>query len=270
METRASYIAVGAFVLVLIVGLLGFVVWVGKFQGQLNFARYDIQFSGSVTGLQVDGTVRYRGIAVGRIIDIQIDPDNIELIRVTLEIDEDTPIRNDTVASIELQGITGVTYVLLTGGTTSSEALRKTMSAPYPVIKSRPSRLEELFQGAPDLLSKANLLVERVTLLVSDENRQALTETLANLRSLSERFASGGGNFDSLLENGAAVMENVNRMTAELEQLSKDLRGQLTTHGPEGTPTVADVLSGSTAAIEQLRTAGGEIEQLAHELRTQI
>ncbi|MGH6930348.1 MAG: MlaD family protein, partial [Dongiaceae bacterium] len=221
METRASYIAVGAFVLVLIVGLLGFVVWVGKFQGRQDFARYDIQFAGSVTGLQIDGTVRYRGIAVGRIIDIQIDPDDIELIRVTIEIGEDTPVLTDTVASIELQGITGVTYILLTGGRKGSQFLPKTMSAPYPVIKSKPSRLEELFQGAPDLISKANVLVERVTLLVSEENRQAVTDTLANLRSLSERFAGGGGNIDSLLEDGAAVMGNVNRMTAELEQLSK-------------------------------------------------
>jgi phospholipid/cholesterol/gamma-HCH transport system substrate-binding protein len=270
METRASYIAVGAFVLVLIVGLLGFVVWVGKFQGRQDFARYDIRFSGSVTGLQVEGTVRYRGIAVGRIIDIQIDPEDIELIRVTIEIQEDTPVRTDTVASIELQGITGVTYILLTGGKKGSEPLPRTMSQPYPVIKSRPSRLEELFQGAPDLITKANVLVDRVTLLVSEENRQALTDTLANLRSLSERFASGGGNVDTLLESGAAAVENIQSMTAELEQLSKDLRAQLTTHGPEGTPTVADVLAGGTAAIEQMRTAGGEIEGLARDLRTQI
>jgi phospholipid/cholesterol/gamma-HCH transport system substrate-binding protein len=60
METRASYIAVGAFVLVLILGLVGFVVWIGKFQGADKFARYDILFDGSVTGLQVEGTVRYR------------------------------------------------------------------------------------------------------------------------------------------------------------------------------------------------------------------
>jgi phospholipid/cholesterol/gamma-HCH transport system substrate-binding protein len=270
METRASYVAVGAFVLVLILGLVGFVVWMGEFQGRQDFARYDITFSGSVTGLQVDGTVRYRGIAVGRIVDIRIDPDNIELIRVTIEIQEDTPVRRDTVASIELQGITGVTYVLLSGGTMASEPLPRTMSPPYPLITSRRSRLEELFQGAPDLLSKANELVDRVTLLVSEENREAVTQTLANLRTLTERFAAGGGNLDTLLESGASALENVNRMTAELELLAKDVRAQLTTHGPEGTPTVADVLAGGTAAIERLGAAGGEIEQLARELRTQV
>src|SRR5215813_11509676 len=165
METRASYIAVGSFVLALFVGLLGFVVWIGKFQGQVELARYDILFAGSVTGLQVDGTVRYRGIPVGRIADIKIDPRNIATIRVTIEIKADTPVRTDTVASIELQGITGVTYILLKGGTQESAALPVTMEAPYPVIKTVPSGIERLFESAPDLLSKATVLVDRVTLL---------------------------------------------------------------------------------------------------------
>ncbi|HUL07691.1 MAG TPA: MlaD family protein, partial [Candidatus Acidoferrum sp.] len=142
METRASYIAVGAFVLVLILGLVGFVIWVGKFRGAEEFARYDILFAGSVTGLQVDGTVRYRGIPVGRIIDIRVDPANIEMVRVTIEVKADTPVRTDTDASIELQGITGVTYVLLKGGKQDSPALPVTMKEPYPQIHSIPSRIE--------------------------------------------------------------------------------------------------------------------------------
>jgi phospholipid/cholesterol/gamma-HCH transport system substrate-binding protein len=203
METRASYIAVGAFVLVLILGLVGFVVWIGKFQGAEKFARYDILFDGSVTGLQVEGTVRYRGIPVGRITDIRVDPANIEKVRVTIEVKADTPVRADTDASIELQGITGVTYVLLKGGKQDSPALPVTMNEPYPQIHSIPSRIELLFQTAPDLLTKANVLIERVTLLFNDENEKNISETLANLRALSDRFANGGGNLDAMLESRA-------------------------------------------------------------------
>src|SRR5262249_48857796 len=147
METRASYIAVGSFVLALFVGLLGFVVWIGKFQGQVELARYDILFDGSVTGLQVDGTVRYRGIAVGRVTDIRIDPENIEKIRVTIEVKADTPVRTDTVASIELQGITGGTYILLSGGTQAMKGLPKTTTPPYPVIPSTPAALAQRFHA---------------------------------------------------------------------------------------------------------------------------
>ena len=206
METRASYIAVGSFVLVLILGLVGFVIWVGKFRGEEQFARYDILFDGSVTGLQVDGTVRYRGVPVGRITDIRIDPNNIEKIRVTIEIDAATPVRTDTVASIELQGITGVTYILLKGGKQESAALPVTTKEPYPQIASIPSRIELLFQTAPDLLTKANVLIERVTLLFNDENEKNISQTLANLRALSDRFANGGGNLDAMLESGKSAL----------------------------------------------------------------
>src|SRR5215470_4405512 len=270
METRGSYIAVGAFVLVLILGIVGFVVWVGKFSTRQEFARYDILFAGSVTGLQVDGTVRYRGVPVGRIINIEIDPKNIATIRVTIEIDADTPVRTDTEASIELQGITGVTYILLKGGKQDSPSLAKTMKEPYPVIASIPSRIERLFESAPDLLSKATLLIDRVTLLFSDENEQNISATLANLRALSDRFSKGGGNLDAMLESGKSALAKIDSMSTELEGLAKDLRSQLTTRGTGGATTVADILANTNGAIQQLQKAGGEVEQLAHDVRGQL
>ena len=270
METRASYIAVGAFVLVLVLGLVGFVIWVGKFQGEEQFARYDILFSGSVTGLQVDGTVRYRGIPVGRIVDIRIDPGSIEKIRVTIEIKADTPVRTDTEASIELQGITGVTYVLLKGGKQESASLPVTMKPPYSEIKSIPSKLEKLFESAPDLLSKATFLIDRVTLLFNDENEKNISETLANLRALSERFSKGGGNLDAMLESGKSALAKIDSMSTELEGLAKDLRSQLTTPGTDGRTTVADILANANTSIQQLQRTGGEFELLAHDLRGQL
>ncbi|HTO82369.1 MAG TPA: MlaD family protein [Methylomirabilota bacterium] len=271
METRASYIAVGSFVLALFVGLLGFVVWIGKFQGQVELARYDILFDGSVTGLQVDGTVRYRGIAVGRVTDIRIDPENIEKIRVTIEVKADTPVRTDTVASIELQGITGGTYILLSGGTQAMKGLPTTTTPPYPVIASKPSALEKLFEGAPELIAKANLLVDRVTLLFSDENEKAISDTLQNLRSLTGGFVGGGtSNVEILLKNGAAAAEKVGNMSDEFQQLAKDLRNEFEGKGGAGGPTIADVLATGSATMQQLQKTGSEFELLAHDLRTQL
>src|SRR5215813_7091722 len=289
METRGSYIAVGAFVLVLILGIVGFVVWVGKFSTRQEFARYDILFAGSVTGLQVDGTVRYRGVPVGRIINIEIDPKNIATIRVTIEIDADTPVRTDTEASIELQGITGVTYILLKGGKQESPSLAKTMKEPYPVIASIPSRIELLFQTAPDLLSKANVLIDRVTLPFSDENEKNISETLANLRALSDRFSKGGGNLDAMLESGKSALAKIDSMSTELEGLAKDLRvqqlqktgsefeqlahdvrGQLSTPGAAGSPTVADLIREGTTTLQRIQTVGTQFEDLMQQLRKQF
>ena len=82
-----------------------------------EFNHYDIMFSGDVTGLQVGGPVRFRGVPVGEVIDFKVDPEHIEQVRVTIQIKEGTPVRADSVASLEVQGITGVLYVLISGGT---------------------------------------------------------------------------------------------------------------------------------------------------------
>jgi len=193
METRASYVAVGTFVLALAAGVAVFVVWLGGFQAQRAVAYYDIRFAGSVTGLQMDGAVRYRGISVGRVVDMRIDPDNLELVRVTVEVNRETPIRTDSVASLEIEGITAVAYVQIAGGTQGSEPLPKTTRRPYPVIDSRPSTLQEFFEGAPDLVKRLNELVDRLTLLFNADNMQAIGEMLANLRDLSATLAAETG-----------------------------------------------------------------------------
>lgn len=239
METRASYVAVGAFVLVLAAGAMVFVIWLARFQGQLEHAYYDILFPGSVTGLQVDGTVRYRGITVGRVARIEIDRDNIELVRVTIEVERGTPVRTDSVASLEIQGITGVAYVLLSGGTKAAAPLEETSTEPYPVIASKPSKLEEIFEGAPNLVNKLNTLVERVTLLFSDDNRHAVGQTLDNIRQVTATLAENRAAMNDVLTSGAAAAEQIRSMSAEFEALAAELRVQASTVGADAGASLA-------------------------------
>jgi phospholipid/cholesterol/gamma-HCH transport system substrate-binding protein len=263
METRASYVAVGAFVLALIAGFVGFVLWIGKFQVEQQFARYDIRFAGSVTGLQSEGTVRYRGIPVGRVTDIRIDPENIELVRVTIEVNRETPVRVDTVASLELQGITGVSYVLLTGGLQSSAPLAQTMEEPYPVIKSVPSKLEQLFQGAPDLIIAANRLVDRVTLLFDDKNVQAIAEVLDNVRNVTGSLGQERESIHALLTNGAAAADQIRTMSAEVEGLAHDLRGSVGKLSDRTDKTVADLEKTSTELRKTAQAFTGVANQVS-------
>ena len=93
METRANYLLVGTFVLALTLGLIGFVIWLAKVQFDTHFARYDIYFESSVTGLQVGGQVKYRGITVGEVTSISIDPTDVTRVLVTIEIEAETPVR---------------------------------------------------------------------------------------------------------------------------------------------------------------------------------
>ena len=255
MESKASYVAVGAFVLVLIVGAIAFVIWLARFQGPLEYAYYDILFPGSVTGLQVDGTVRYRGITVGRVAGIEIDEANIELVRVTIEVARGTPLREDSVASLEIQGITGVAYVMLSGGTNSAAPLPETSEEPYPVIASKPSKLEEIFEGAPDLVNKLNTLVQRVTLLFNDENQVAIGRTLQNIEQVTGTLADNREALNQVLISGAGAAEQIRTMSAEFEALASEMREQAATVGTD-----------AGHSIVALRKSADQVTQVAAQL----
>jgi phospholipid/cholesterol/gamma-HCH transport system substrate-binding protein len=126
-----------------------------------DMARYEIAFSGSVSGLQRGGQVLYRGIPVGRVADIRIDPDDVETVLVAVEIDRETPIKSDTVATLESQGLTGIAYVQLRGGTKESARLDPDAKPP-PRIASRRSTMERVFESTPELLADALAVVDRL------------------------------------------------------------------------------------------------------------
>src|SRR3712207_3406620 len=152
METRASHLLVGGFVLVLIAAMVGFIMWLARAQFQETADRYEIQFTGSVTGLQVGSPVRYRGVPVGTVREIRLDPANVERVRVRVDLQPGTPIKVDSLASMEQQGVTGGVYVQITGGTQEAPSLREVANVPMPVIPSKPSTFAELADRAPELL----------------------------------------------------------------------------------------------------------------------
>jgi phospholipid/cholesterol/gamma-HCH transport system substrate-binding protein len=111
MERDANYAAVGAFVLV--VALLGalFVYWYSDSREHRDYNRYEIYFTGSVSGLDRGATVRYLGVGVGRVVDIRIDPRDSGRVEVVVDIDSTTPVSEHTVAELQLQGVTGLLYI---------------------------------------------------------------------------------------------------------------------------------------------------------------
>ena len=149
METRANYLMVGAFVVLFTLGVIGFVIWLAKFQTDTAFVRYDIFFQGSVTGLKESSPVRYNGVTVGEVVFIGLDRDNPSQVRALVEVEDITPVRVDTVASLALEGLTGGRYILLSGGALGSAPLEAQDGEKRPVIKSKASAIDEVMQGAP-------------------------------------------------------------------------------------------------------------------------
>lgn len=213
METRASYVAVGGFVLALLTGLLLAVVWLAKVQLQNPTDRYLVLFSGAVSGLQPGSPVRYLGIPVGTVTDLRIDPEDTTRVRATLEVTAGTPIKTDSVASLELQGLTGGAFVQIGAGSGAAPLLNE---QPAPrVIASRPSNLEAVFAATPRLLDNVVRLSDDLAELLNPDNRQAIGGILRNVEISTERLASTLTRVDGALAAGQDQVGDVAKLVAE-------------------------------------------------------
>jgi phospholipid/cholesterol/gamma-HCH transport system substrate-binding protein len=272
METRASYLIVGAVVLVLLAGLAAFSVWLVRADVDRDVARYEIAFSGSVSGLPEGGQVLYRGIPVGRVAEIRIDPDNVETVLVEVEIERETPIKEDTIATLELQGLTGIAYVQLRGGTQASARLDPD-AEPTPRIPSRRSALERVFESTPELLTQTMAVVQRLSLVLTDENLEAVAGSLRNVETVTATLAARSDSIDTALAGAAEMTGTIQATSKEVRDLASDLR-QLTgrvdrqVDGVSGdlVATLTE-LQGSAAA---LTGAAGRFEQILGELEQPV
>ena len=190
METRANYAAVGAFVFAMVLLAFGAVVWLAG--GQLNApkAYYRIYFSGLVSGMREGAAVEYNGVPVGKVEEIRIDPDNVALVRTTIAIDPALTIKKDAVATLQSNLLSGVSFVQITGGTQDAPPLKAEGNERYPVIRSVPSTLASVAASGPELLNKLNATADRFNTILDEKNRQALSESLENLRVFTAGLAA--------------------------------------------------------------------------------
>ncbi len=224
METRANYIAVGAFVLIMLVGILVAALWIARIEFNRERAFYDVYFSGSVTGLAQGSEVRYNGIGVGRVEEIRIDPQNLQRVRVTIEVNQSALIKADAVASLEVQGLTGAAYIEISGGSQSAPPLEAQPGQRYPVIASRQSGLQRVFASAPEVLTRLVDIADKLSAILDERNRAAIAETLENVRRVTAVAAAHSGEIDTMVGDTAAAVHEMRGTLASANQTLAELR----------------------------------------------
>jgi len=209
METRAHYVAVGAFVLAIIV--LGFVavVSLGRVEFAQELKRYYVFFKGSVTGLSKGSFVQYNGITVGRVVDVRVDPDDLEKIQVTVEIDTNlVKIKTDARAFVDTNLLSGVATIQIRGGTREASDLEPEPGHRYPVIASGSSVLQRVTETGPQLLDRLMVTVDNLNAVLSEQNRKAVSDSLQNVRTITQAFVAPSQEVNELVNNAnAAVIE---------------------------------------------------------------
>lgn len=286
METRVAYAAVGAFVIALTAALIGLGLWLGADIETKRYTPYMFLTSESASGINPGTVVRYRGVEVGRVKQLHLD--NPEQVRILLDIEEGTPIKTDTRASIATQGVTGLAFIELTGGTVSAPDLRPGPDGAPPLIPPAPSLLRRLDVAVSRNLENLDRIALQLQDLLNEENRAAFATLIRNLATLSETLAQERGRMSEVLANserltraGAETLERLPETLTRLEGTLEEVRTAASTFR-ETSHTVSEVSRATQQEItamrrgmepgldnllRQVESATGVIEDLARRLR---
>ena len=228
METRANFVMIGAFTLAGLAGLMGFFLWFAQVELDRQFAYYDIRFS-SVSGLDNASDVRFSGLGVGQVVDVRLTPERDGTILVRIEVDGETPVRTDSIATIESQGVTGVSYVGIDAGTPTAPLLASKGEGDIPEIIAGRSMLQSLSEDAPKLLERTLLVVDELGQMLSEDNAKRIDNILINVEQASNEFARTLSDFSGVANTVADFAAQISKFNETLDVLSGDLSDVLNT-----------------------------------------
>ena len=225
METRAHYVAVGTFVLAVIFLAFVAIFWLGSTEFGQQAKRYYIFFRGSVAGLNKGSQVQYNGIPVGRVVDIRVDPNNLEQIQVMVEIDTSiVEIKSDARAFLDANILNGIATIQIRGGTLEASDLAPAPGHKYPVIKAGRSELEEVKASLPELVADIKAAAHSLNALLDEQNRQAVSDTLRNVQTITSALVEPSKEVNE-------VVDNANKAVVELRTFFQNLDQSYTEKG---------------------------------------
>jgi phospholipid/cholesterol/gamma-HCH transport system substrate-binding protein len=270
METKANYVAVGAFVLTCVIGLVVAILWLAGAQYNQEYSYYQTFFKGPVTGLGKGTITRYNGIEVGRIASLAFDPNDPQSVVVTLQVQPDLNIREDSIASIESQGLTGASYVEISGGTNTAPLLTAKPEQKYPVIRAKQSTLQQLEQSAPELVARLNIAAQRFNDLMNDGNRRNVTHILANLDNVTSTLASRSGEIDAIIRNANQATKTLNTALLEVKPTLDDAQTTLNKYGKVADDADSFINGDALAQLPDLINQSRELVQSLNRLSDRL
>lgn len=237
MEKNANYALVGTASLVLFMGLVIFVIWLARLQFTRDYDTYDILFEGPVRGLSQGGEVHFNGIKVGEVTRMALDRTNPSRVIARTRVTSDVPIRVDSYATLEPQGITGVNYVQITAGTPSKPLLKDTVPHnEIPVIPSQRSALSDLLAGGGTVLTRTIEALDRVNRVLSDQNIRNFSASVSD----AEAFTAELKQRKALIGDAQKSLQGIDAAAQQITRLSADADDMLNGDGRRTLKNAAD------------------------------
>ena len=218
MDDKVNYAQVGGFVLVLGAALIAAVLWLAAgFNGKKQYDTFQSIMAESVSGLNVDASVKYLGVDVGKVSRIEIDPRNTLQVRLTFLIEKGTPIKQDTEAMLKTQGLTGIAYVEMSPGSAAAAPLLPTRDGEVPTIRSKPSLSARLENVASAVLANVDRVSNNLNGVFDDANRAALKQTLADTATLMHTLAAQRQTLGTGIADAARTARQTARASRQID-----------------------------------------------------
>ncbi len=254
METKASHVLIGAFLLMLMGALFAFVVWVTRIN-QGDTKDYDVFYHGSVTGLAVGAPVRFQGVPIGDVHAIALMPNNPGTVHLRLRVKEGTPILKGAIASLDFQGLTGVAFIQIAGGIRGQAEITAEPGREIPIIPSRPSSIESIINTAPQLLEQASVTITRLGQIMNEENRKNFGRTVTNLEKLSGGLSRKTPELEAAIGNLGATLAELKSTAGSIKSLANNTDKTIKLRVPALLNQTQAILSRSDETIQELQRA---------------
>ncbi len=265
MEKNANYALVGLSTLILTVGLVIFSIWLARVAFVQDYDLYDILFQGPVRGLNEGGEVHFNGIKVGEVTDISLDRTNPSRVISRVRVNSDVPIRVDSFATLEPQGITGLNYVQISAGTSTRPLLKEVSPQDkVPVIQSQRSALADLLEGGGTVLSRTVEALDRVNRVLSDENILTLGAAISDAQAVTAELRER----KAIIADAQLALQNIGEAAEEARALAASTRDIVDTDGRAAMASLSEAATETEAAAADLRRMLAALEGPASDFAT--
>ncbi len=265
MERNANYALVGLIFTVLLIATIVFVLWLTNFAFSQRYDTYDVIFHGPISGLSRGGDVQFNGIKVGEVSDITLDPNDPNLVHAMARVRSDTPVRQDSLASLEPQGITGVTFIQITAGTRTLPLLKDVTPPGKPlVIQSKPGALSGLLAGGGDVMQRAVETLNRINRVLSDDNIKRFSDTMDNVRDVTAELRKR----KAIIGDADEAIKDADTAVRQVTSVAKTAQGLLDANGKPMLTKITDAATQIEGAASDLRGMIAKLKQPTSDFAT--
>lgn len=229
MESKVNYTLMGAFVLLLFCLLIAFAFWLGKYNDNASsYAHYKVYLTESAAGLAPEAAVKFNGVDVGKVVSIRINPQNSEEIELTLKVKKETPIRTDSTAILKFFGITGLAFIEIKGGSRMSPLIINSENT-IAVIPTAPSLIKRLDETLSSVITKLSDTLDHTNAVMSTQNTKNFSDTLRNLKILTQRINGYQDEIDLLLKNSLQTGQHIDQAMIKVGDSANTVKGSMET-----------------------------------------